>query len=305
MPYTPVCINSHKTGRLRENAEKAWDMLRHCTLCPRACGADRTAGKTGFCRTGEAAVVYSFDAHFGEEAPLSGYNGSGTIFFSHCNLLCNFCQNYDISHKGAGQEVSCDQLAWMMLELQRQGCHNINLVTPSHVVAQILFALDLAVSKGLTLPVIYNTGGYDSVDTLKLLDGAIDIYMPDVKFFHAHVARLAQVPEDYPEIVKKAVTEMYRQAGDLEMDGEGLAKKGLLVRHLVLPGDLAGTGDVMNFLASQISPDTYVNIMSQYRPCGTAHKVPALARPVTREAYGKAVDAALKNGITRIDRKTI
>ncbi|MEA2061281.1 MAG: radical SAM protein [Thermodesulfobacteriota bacterium] len=305
MAYTPVCINSHKTGRLRENAEKAWDMLRHCTLCPRACGADRTAGETGFCRTGDAAVVYSFDAHFGEEAPLSGYNGSGTIFFSHCNLLCNFCQNYDISHKGAGQEVSLDQLAWMMLELQRQGCHNINLVTPSHVVAQILFALDLAVSKGLTLPVIYNTGGYDSVDTLKLLDGAIDIYMPDVKFFHAHAARLAQVPEDYPEIVKKAVAEMHRQAGDLEIDGEGLAKKGLLVRHLVLPGDLAGTGDVMNFLVRQISRNTYVNIMSQYRPCGTAHNVPALARPVTGEAYGKAVDAALKNGISRIDRKII
>ena len=277
-------------------------MLSRCTLCPRGCNVDRLSGDTGICNTQDEAMVSSYNPHFGEEAPLVGKNGSGTIFFTHCNLLCNFCQNYDISHEGHGQVVDDEQLAQMMLQLQNIGCHNINFVTPSHVVVQILSALEIAVDHGLSVPLVYNTGGYDKVETLKLLDGVFDIYMPDFKFWDSDIAQKTGNAGDYPEIARTAFVEMHRQVGDLVIDENGIAQRGLLVRHLVLPEDLAGTGSVMHFLVRDISPNTYVNIMSQYRPCGRASEIKELARSVSDTEYQKAVEAAKDEGITRLDR---
>ncbi|MFO7751207.1 MAG: radical SAM protein [Desulfobacteraceae bacterium] len=301
--HDPVCIKTFETGALREKRRTAEALLDNCILCPRKCRVKRSSGKLGVCRTGTEAVVSAFDAHFGEEAPLVGSGGSGTIFFSYCNLLCSFCQNHGISHGGQGERVSPDQLAWMMLDLQRQGCHNINWVTPSHVVPQILAALEIAIPQGLALPLVYNTGGYDRVDTLKLLEGVVDIYMPDLKFFHAGTARLAGVPEDYFAVAMEAVVEMHRQVGDLVVDRLGLARRGLLVRHLVLPENLAGTKEIMAFLAEKVSSETYVNIMAQYRPCGPAAGIPSLSRSVIVDEYEKALQIAAKQGITRLDTR--
>lgn len=232
-----------------------------------------------------------------------GSNGSGTIFFSHCNLKCNFCQNYDISHQGLGREISDDQLADVMLSLEASGCHNINFVTPSHVVPQILSALSLAADQGLSIPLVYNSSGYDSVETLQLLEGAIDIYMPDFKFWDSKIADQTCQAQDYPQVAREALSEMHRQVGDLSFDGNGLAVSGLLVRHLVLPQGLAGTAEVMNFIANQISTHTYVNIMAQYRPCGKAAEVDALNRPITDDEYQKALEAATDAGIRRLDKR--
>jgi putative pyruvate formate lyase activating enzyme len=248
-------------------------------------------------------VVSSFNAHFGEEDPLVGKHGSGTIFFTHCNLLCNFCQNYEISHLGEGNEITNEQLAHIMLELQRIGCHNINLVTPTHVTAQILGALCIAAEKGLHIPVVYNSGGYDSVDTLRLLDGVVDIYMPDFKFWDTRVADQTCSAPDYPQISQAALLEMHRQVGDLNIEADGLASSGLLVRHLVLPGGMAGTQAVMTFIATRISPRTYVNIMPQYRPCGKAAEISALADPLTGAQFQTALQEAKDAGITRFDRR--
>ena len=256
----------------------------------------------GFCRTGRHARVASYNAHFGEESVLVGTRGSGTIFFSYCNLGCVFCQNFDISHRGYGTETGKGQLARIMLALQEKGCANINFVTPSHVVAQILEALPIAVEQGLSLPLVYNSSGYDCIETLRLLDGIFDIYMPDLKFADGTVtARICGAP-DYPEIAKAALLEMHRQVGDLALDADGIAMRGLLVRHLVMPNGLAGTRELMRFLAREVSPDTYVNVMSQYRPRGAASKDPELGRPVTGEAYQRALTAAREEGISRLDR---
>jgi putative pyruvate formate lyase activating enzyme len=264
---------------------------------------NRRAGATGVCRTGRQAHVASCNAHFGEEAPLVGRNGSGTLFFTHCNLLCNFCQNYEISHLGEGVAVTDAQLASLMLELQAAGCHNINFVTPSHVVPQILAAVLRAARKGLHLPLVYNSSAYDRVQTLRLLDGVVDIYMPDFKFWDPRVAAATCDAEDYPEVAQAALKEMHRQVGDLQIDAEsGLAVKGLLVRHLVLPDGMAGTAEVMAFLAESISPNTYVNLMDQYRPCGRARDVPGLSSGLTDTAYAQARRAAKAAGITRLDR---
>ncbi len=260
---------------------------------------DRLAGETGVCKTGRKAVVSSIHAHFGEESPLVGTNGSGTIFITHCNLMCSFCQNYDISHEGFGREVSDDELASMMLSLQGQGCHNVNLVTPTHVVPQILSAIQIAVDKGLTLPIVYNSGGYDDVNTLKLLNGVIDIYMPDFKFWDPKIADATCNAPDYPEIARQAVLEMHRQVGDIVIDKTGIAQHGLLIRHLVLPDNLAGTRDIMKFIHDAVSPDTYVNIMSQYRPCGKAHETPGLSKALSVEEYKQALQMAKEEGITR------
>jgi putative pyruvate formate lyase activating enzyme len=247
-------------------------------------------------------VVASYNAHFGEEASLVGDNGSGTIFFTHCNLQCNFCQNYAISHLGEGHAVDDSQLAQIMLDLQQAGCHNINFVTPSHVVPQILMALYLAAQRGLTVPIVYNCGGYDRVETLQLLDGIVDIYMPDFKFWDPQVARDTCNAPDYPEVAKHALIEMHRQVGDLCIDTtSGLAYKGVLVRHLVLPGGLAGTKPVMEFIARSLSRNTYVNIMSQYRPCGRARDIPALACAASPSDYDQALKEAKIAGITRLD----
>jgi putative pyruvate formate lyase activating enzyme len=285
---------------LENRIERAFKLISGCRLCPRKCGVDRTAGEAGFCRTGSMPVVSSWNAHFGEEAPLVGSGGSGTIFFTNCNLGCIYCQNYTISHLGQGEEISFDELAGIMLSLQKRGCHNINLVTPTHQVPMILRALKSAIAGGLNIPIVYNCGGYESVDTLRLLEGIVDIYMPDIKYAGSEIAKKYSYAEDYPSVVKAAVREMHRQVGDLVIDESGIAVKGLIVRHLVLPGNLAGTEEVVRFLAEEISPDTYTNIMAQYHPCFKACEHPPLDRRPTLQEYMSALDSARKAGLKRL-----
>ncbi len=299
--FKSAYLETSEKGLLKKKIAQSSKILSGCTLCPRGCGVDRLSGETGICMTGERAMVSSYNPHFGEETPLVGRNGSGTIFFTHCNLLCNFCQNYDISHEGLGKEVSDRELADMMLYLQNSGCHNINFVTPSHVVPQILSALEKAVENGLTVPLVYNTSGYDAVDTIKLLDNVFDIYMPDFKFWDPDIAAATCDARDYPEVVREAIIEMHRQVGDLDTDESGLAIRGLLIRHLVLPKGLAGTGDVMNFIAQKVSPNSYVNIMPQYRPCGKAYEAKELSGYITKEDFESALLSAMKEGIRRFD----
>ena len=299
----PSYLDNLRRGVLRQRKQDALSRLAACDLCPRRCGVNRLGAEIGICRTGRNAWVSDADAHFGEEEPLVGTHGSGTIFFTHCSLGCCFCQNYDISHLGAGREVSAETLAASMLRLQEKGCHNINLVTPSHVVPQILEALMIAAENGLRIPLVYNTSAYDRVETLALLDGIVDIYMPDFKFWESETAGATCDAADYPEIAKAAIREMHRQVGDLTLNAEGLAVRGLLVRHLVLPENLAGTDRVMAFLANDISKDTYVNIMNQYYPCGTASRIPALKRKITTAEFEAAIDMARKAGIHRLDRR--
>jgi putative pyruvate formate lyase activating enzyme len=300
--FQPAYIETHKKGLLRKKAEYARKILSSCALCPRQCKVDRLSGETGVCKTGSKAMVSSYNAHFGEEAPLVGRNGSGTIFFTHCNLLCVFCQNYDISHEGYGEEISDEELAGMMLALQKTGCHNINFVTPSHVVPQILSALVIAVENGLSIPLVYNTGGYDRAETLELLDGVIDIYMPDFKFWDPDIADMACNAKDYPEFARKAISEMFRQVGDLVPDEYGIARRGLLVRHLVMPHGHAGTRDVMRFVSEKISKNTYVNVMFQYRPCGAARQFKEFFSRPSDGDFKEAVKAAKEEGITRLDK---
>jgi putative pyruvate formate lyase activating enzyme len=295
-------LDAAKSGLLRKNVEKALEALRCCRLCPRQCEVDRLSGEMGMCKVGRNAVVASYGPHFGEESPLVGYAGSGSIFFSGCNLLCSFCQNFDISHYVVGEMMSASRLAKIMISIQEHGCHNINWITPSHVVPQILEGHERAVEKGLNLPVVYNTSGYDSVETLKLLDGIVDIYMPDFKFWDNRVGWKTCRTKDYRERACEALKEMHRQVGDLALDENGLAVSGLLVRHLVMPNGLAGTREVMNFLANEISADTYVNVMDQYRPCGMVLDDEALNRTVTRKEYDEAMQAAREEGIHRFDR---
>jgi putative pyruvate formate lyase activating enzyme len=297
----PAYIEAHRTGLLDERIESAMARLACCTLCPRSCQVDRSAGETGVCSTGAEAWVSSYGPHFGEESPLTGTGGSGTIFFTHCNLLCLFCQNYEISHGGQGEPVSAEKLARMMLSLEQSGCHNINFVTPSHVVPQILAALKPAVEGGLSVPLVYNTSAYDSVETLAMLDGIVDIYMPDFKFWRPDLAEKACGAKDYPDVARNAIREMHRQVGDLVIDAEGIARRGLLVRHLVLPKGLADTGEVMRFIAERISPRTYVNIMPQYRPCGRAAEIEGLEGFPSRSDFSAALKAARDAGITRLD----
>jgi putative pyruvate formate lyase activating enzyme len=301
--FQPAYLSLSQGGILEERASRAGAFLKSCRLCPRECKVDRTSDEKGFCRTGMLAVISSYSPHFGEEDPLVGAKGSGTIFFTHCNLLCLFCQNYEISHLGEGREVPPDRLAKMMLSLQEMGCHNINFVSPSHVVTQILSALPQAVAGGLRVPLVYNTGGYDSVETLELLDGVFDIYMPDLKFMDGEIANQFCCARDYPERAKAAIKEMHRQVGDLVIDRRGIAEHGLLIRHLVLPGGLAGTREAMRFLAREISPHTYVNIMPQYRPCGEAREYPPLNRRVTQAEYEEALTIAREEGIHRLDQR--
>lgn len=301
--HRPAYLQLYEEGTLAERVRTAQALLESCRLCPRECGVDRLADERGFCRTGRLAVGSSYSPHFGEEDPLVGHHGSGTIFFTHCNLLCAFCQNYEISHLGEGEEISPGQLAKMMLDLQRSGCHNINFVSPSHVVAQILAALPLAVEGGLRIPLVYNTGGYDSVETLRLLDGVFDIYMPDIKFMDEGIAAKLCRAEDYPKRAQAAILEMHRQVGDLTLE-KGIAVRGLLVRHLVLPGGWAGTREAMRFLAEEVSPHTYVNIMSQYRPCGKARDFPPLDRRPARDELEEAERIAREEGIHRLDQRS-
>lgn len=291
----------YRTGALRERVERAEALLERCRLCGRRCQVNRLQGEEGKCRTGSKARVSSFGPHFGEEAPLVGQRGSGTIFFAYCNLRCVYCQNFTISQLGEGYEVEADDLANMMLSLQRRGCHNINLVSPTHVVPQILAALEVAAGRGLVLPLVYNTGGYDSLETLELLDGLVDIYMPDMKYSDDMTGQRLSDVVDYPAVNRAAVKEMHRQVGDLEVDDNGVAVRGLLVRHLVLPHDLAGTAETARFLAEEISPNTYLNVMAQYRPYYRAREFRQLSRRINPKEYREALEMALSAGLLRLD----
>jgi len=272
-------------------------LLSPCKLCPRNCGVDRPGGELGFCKTGVKAAVSSRNLHNGEEPPISGYNGSGTIFFSRCNLRCVFCQNYPISQMNVGDPADSSELAGMMLHLEKRGAHNINFVTPSHVVAAILDALVIALEQGLKIPLVYNSSGYDSLEELRLLDGVIDIYMPDAKYSDNQGAKRLSGADNYVEVNRVALKEMHRQVGVLELDGEGVARRGLLIRHLVLPEDYAGTEDIMRFIAEELSPDTYISLMSQYFPANKSASYPDVDRPVSREEYRRALRAMEKYGL--------
>lgn len=290
-------------GELEQRVRIARQHLKSCDLCARYCRVDRLRTTQGaVCRTGERAVVYSYGPHYGEEDVLRGWNGSGTIFFSWCNLRCEFCQNWEISQKGEGREVEPDELAAMMLDLQARGCHNINFVTPSHVVAQILEATLIAARRGLTLRLVYNTAGYDSPEALALLDGIIDIYMPDMKYGDSVIAHRYSHVRNYWEVNRAAVKEMYRQVGNLRLAENGLAYRGLLVRHLILPAGLAGTEKVLKFIAREISTETYVNLMGQYYPGYRASDLPELSRRIAATEYREVLDIARRLGLTRQDR---
>jgi putative pyruvate formate lyase activating enzyme len=296
----PAYLELHQTGELQRRAKAAERLLEPCRVCPRECLVQRLQGKTGVCGVAEQAMVSSYGPHFGEERPLVGVGGSGTIFLAHCNLCCVFCQNSDISQRGEGRIVLAKELAQMMLDLQGMGCHNINFVTPTHQVPQILSALPLAIESGLQVPLVYNCGGYESLETLRLLDSVFDIYMPDFKYGDAETAKKYSQVESYPEVAKAAFREMHRQVGDLTLDRRGIAQRGLLVRHLVLPNNLAGTAEVVRFLA-ELSEGTYVNIMDQYRPCYRAHEHPLLTRRPTRAEYEEALQLARAAGLHRLD----
>jgi putative pyruvate formate lyase activating enzyme len=297
----PSYIRLHETGELAGRIKAVRAILRDCTLCPRHCHVNRLEGERGVCRVGRLPMVSSFSPHFGEERPLVGRRGSGTIFLTWCNLRCVFCQNYDISHLGTGEEVAVEELGEMMLSLWRQGCHNINFVTPSHQVAQILAALPYAVEKGLDVPLVYNCGGYEEVVTLRLLEGIFDIYMPDFKYGESEIAQRYSGAPRYVETAKAALREMHRQVGTLMLDERGIAVRGVLIRHLVLPDGLAGTRQVMRFIASELSPDTYVNIMDQYHPCFKAVDHHPLNRRITTEEFNEAMAIAREEGLRRLE----
>lgn len=299
MEFIPAYLK-FSDNDFKKKIEYFFDIIRKCSLCPRNCGVDRTAGKKGACRVLDKAYISSWGPHFGEEAPLVGQYGSGTIFFGFCNLACVYCQNWTISHLGEGEEVSYEDLASIMLYLQNSGCHNINLVTPTHQIPQILKSLYIAREKGLKIPIVYNSGGYEAIESLKNLDGIIDIYMPDFKYGDSSLAEKYSKIKNYVEIAKQALIEMHRQVGDLIINQDGVAIRGLIVRHLVLPNNIAGTEDVLNFI-SKISKNTYINIMNQYRPCWQADEYPELNRRITKKEFNDAIRIALKYGLTRID----
>jgi putative pyruvate formate lyase activating enzyme len=302
MNVKPAYLDLLRSGELRRRVETAHEHLSACDFCGRECHVDRHE-TIGACKTGTLAKVSSFGPHLGEEDPLRGHRGSGTIFFAWCNLNCQFCQNYEISQRGEGREVEPEEIAQMMLSLQTRGCHNINLVSPTHVVAQILTALLIAAEAGLQLPLVWNTGGYDSLATLRLLDGIVDIYMPDMKYADEEIAYRYSKVSGYPTVNQAAVKEMHRQTGDLLLDEHGIAVRGLIVRHLVLPEELAGTSQIARFLAEDISRDTYINVMDQYRPCYKAFELPPLNRPITRAEYEQAMQQARTAGLHRFDRR--
>ncbi len=302
--FEPAYVALHRTGELQRRAEQALERLSHCLVCPRDCGVNRMIGKTAACHTGRHAQVSSHFPHYGEEDCLRGWNGSGTIFFSMCNLRCVFCQNYDISQAQRGPETPPERLASMMLELQSKGCHNINFVTPEHVVPQLLEALAIAAGRGLLLPVVYNTSAYDSLDSLQLLEGVVDIYMPDFKFWDPALSLRYVKAKDYPEAARRAVREMHRQVGPLMLDEKGLARRGVIVRHLIMPGNIAGTDAILQFLAG-ISPDTYVNLMDQYYPAGRVSdsQFVEINRKISKAEYEEALESARRAGLWRIDER--
>jgi putative pyruvate formate lyase activating enzyme len=297
--YQPEYIKLHQTGALQKRVEILEKILAGCVLCPRQCKVNRLGGELGYCQAGAKAVVSSAFAHFGEEPPLVGSRGSGTIFLSHCNLRCIFCQNYDISHGGEGDPLEKEDLARFMILLQNRGCHNINFVTPTHFVPQIVSALPYAIELGLDIPLVYNCGGYESLDVIKLLNGIIDIYMPDAKFADEKHAKKYMNAVDYFPILKQVLTEMHRQVNDLKMDDNGLAYRGLLIRHLVMPDFIAGSGQILDFIARQISKHSYVNIMGQYHPCYQAYHDEIINRRITHTEYYHTIELAKQVGLYR------
>jgi putative pyruvate formate lyase activating enzyme len=303
--FQPAYLRLYESGELAGRVERALRGLQSCRACPRNCEVDRLADKFAVCKTGRYAVVSSYAPHFGEEDCLRGWRGSGTIFFSGCNLRCVFCQNFDISWQVQGRSTPPSELAAMMLELQARGCHNINFVTPEHVVPQIVEALPIAIEGGLRLPIVYNTSAYDSMESLELMDGIVDIYMPDFKYWDQEMARKYSKAPDYPAVARRTIKEMYRQVGDLVLDENGLARRGVLLRHLVMPGNVAGTQEIMRWLAQELSATTYVNLMAQYYPAGKVSRAeyPEINRRVAPSEYQRAVDAACDAGLRRLDAR--
>ncbi len=306
--FTPAYMALYHSGELHRRVQQGLELLLRCELCPRRCGVNRVQGKTAVCQTGRYARVSSYFPHHGEEFCLRGWGGSGTIFFTGCSLRCVFCQNADISRNcESGLEVTPKELAYMMLDLQDMGCHNINFVTPEHVVPQILEALPIAIKRGLHLPLVYNTSGYDSPESLHLMDGVVDIYMPDFKMWDEEVAHRYLKARDYPEVARQALKEMYRQVGDLMLDENGLAKRGILLRHLIMPMGIAGTEHVMPFIAKEISPNTFVNVMGQYHPAGlvSSKKHNEINRRITRQEYQRAQRVTAVSGLWRLDKARV
>lgn len=302
IPFRPDYLKLHRTGELKQRGELLWDHLASCKLCPRECRVNRLAGEKGFCKTGSNLKVASFNAHFGEERPLVGVGGSGTIFLSHCNLGCVFCQNWDISHQGGGTECSIEDLGAMMLQLQEDGCQNINLVTPTHYSPHVLLGLNLAASGGLRIPLVYNTSGWERPDVLALLEGVVDIYLADFKYTDPDMAHgYSADAGSYPSVAKAALMEMNRQVGVAVPERNGVIFRGLMIRHLVMPGEVSGSMEAVRWIADNLPGDTYVNLMLQYRPAYRAHLYPEIDRPVSREEYLEIVDEARRCGLTNLD----
>ena len=304
--WHPAYEKLENEGKLAQRVEQAYAIFEDCQLCPRRCGVNRKKGERGFCRAPYKPVIFSAQPHFGEEVPLVGKNGSGTIFFSNCNLRCIFCQNWPISHEGKGKELQDEDLADMMIHLQKIGCHNINLVTPTHVMPNILNATRIALKKGLRLPLVYNTSGYERLEILKILDGVVDIYMPDMKYMDADQAeKYSSGASDYPELTKRAIIEMNRQVGELKVDERGIATRGLIIRHLVMPNRVAGTEKLLRWMAEALPKSTYVNIMAQYHVDYKAFDYPKIARGITVQEFLEAMEWAENFGLTNLDPKSV
>ncbi|MGB9627457.1 MAG: radical SAM protein [Thermodesulfobacteriota bacterium] len=292
MAFLPSFVSLYEKGELQRRIPLLRDLLKECRLCPRSCGVNRLEGELGYCKAGSELMVSSAFPHFGEEPPLVGYHGSGTIFLTHCNLRCIFCQNYDISHLGRGELITTSMMANMMIRLQEMGCHNINFVTPTHYVPQIVASLPEAIEKGLHVPIVYNCSGYESVEVIQLLEGIVDIYMPDAKYMDEKFAKRYSNAPDYPEVIKKVLKEMHRQVGDLQTNTIGIAERGLLIRHLVMPNGVASSEEILKFIAEEISIHSYVNIMDQYRPEYKAYDYIEINRRITYKEYLEAVQWA-------------
>lgn len=301
--FEPAYLKLHKTGELEKRAEECWAIMDSCRLCPRECGVNRLEGEKGFCHSpGDTLVVSAAHPHFGEERPLVGDGGSGTIFLTHCNLRCVFCQNWEISQLGRGQESSINELAQMMLHLQKRGCHNINFVTPTHYSPHILKALDVAARAGLRLPVVYNSSGWERLEILELLDGIVDIYLPDFKFWDSDLSfKYSSEARSYPDITREAILEMHRQVGVAKSAQNGIMQRGLMVRHLVMPNKTGGSEKIIEWIAENLPKDTYVNIMAQYSPLYKAFDYPEISRRINAKEYKAVVRKAEEAGLTNLD----
>ena len=304
--WIPAYKKLETEGKLAARVKEAYAIFENCRLCPRKCGVNRQKGEKGFCRAPVNPVIFSDHPHFGEEISLVGRKGSGTIFFSHCNLRCIFCQNWPISHEGRGKETQDEDLANRMLQLQKTGCHNINLVTPTHFMPNILGATRIGLKKGLHIPLVYNTSGYERLEILKILDGIVDIYLPDMKYMDADkAAKYSAGASDYPKVTKKAIVEMQRQVGMLKLDHQGVALRGLMIRHLVMPNRVAGTEKFVKWVAETLPKSTYVNIMAQYRVEYKAYDYPEIARGITTQEFLEAMNWAEIYGMTNLDPQSV